>query len=344
MKIASAYIEINNTCNLNCRSCYNRSGRPHPVKELPFVGLRRIAARLIQEFGCESISLSGGEPTLHSEFDEILTHLLSYPHLRVGVVTNGTTGRRLQGLIGAYPIHPQLKVQVSLDGSCEEVNAKTRGKGSFQTAVSTLSALRSVNAGKSPTMKMVISKENLQDVEAYYRFAVSMGCEPDFEFVSAMGNASDAGDFFEPTAKEKLSVIRILDRLNEEYGKEVQLPFCTSRCPLGQKNSALSVLIKCDGSVQPCQLLYDGSYTIGNLLQDETASLEAAFAAISELAEERSKASEKCARCVARRNCERGCMALAVMKNGDPLADDGECTFRKLQLLGYAVMKQGENK
>ncbi len=88
-------------------------------------------------------------------------------------------------------------------------------------------------------------------------------------------------------------------------------------------------------------MLYEDAYTLGNLLFDDTSVIAKRYASISGIAKNREEATEDCAKCLARTICQRGCMALAVMKTGDPLTDDGECTFRKLQILGYEMMKQG---
>lgn len=335
MKIESAYIEIVNICNLDCQSCYNRSGKTHVRKELSLSQLQKIANRLTNEFGCTYISLAGGEPTLHSAFDEVLHYMLSIPNVTVGVVTNGTTANT--SLIEAYHTYPNLKVQVSLDGSCEGVNSKTRGFGNYNKAIDFLIKLKCPD--KFPIMKMVVSLNNLHDVEAYYHIAMSLGCEPNFDFINGMGNASDAWERLEPTAKQKLSVLRTIDRLNQEYNQEFHLPLCTSQCPLYDSEATLSVLIKCDGSVQPCQILYDDAYTLGNLLFDDTATISKKFKHISKIVNARKESTDNCVKCLARTTCQRGCMALAVMKTGNPLADDGECTFRKLQILGYEIMK-----
>lgn len=337
MKVTSAYLEITNICNLDCRSCYNRSGRTKTRRELSLAQIQAMSDRFVKEFDCHYIALAGGEPTLHSEFDAILAHLLSYSDMKVGVVTNGTVHNPY--LVEAYHKYPNLKVQVSLDGSCEEVNAKTRGSGNFRKAMDFLTAL--AHPAKAPTMKMVISKHNLHDVEAYYRLALSLHCVPDFVFVNSLGNASDVWESIEPTPQQKLAVVRTLDRLNEECKQEVLLPLCTESCPFSDENAGLSVLVKCDGAVQPCQILYDDAYCLGNILSDETALFTARREWLAQLAEKRTQPTENCGKCLARMSCKRGCLAFAVMKSGDPLASDGECTFRKLQLLGYEVMKRG---
>lgn len=100
MNISSVYIEIVNICNLDYHSCYNRSGKHHFRRELSLTQIKVISDRLINEFGCTYIALAGGEPTLHSEFHTVLNHLLTYPNIKVGVMTNGTTNE--QFLINAY--------------------------------------------------------------------------------------------------------------------------------------------------------------------------------------------------------------------------------------------------
>lgn len=337
MKVTSAYLEITNICNLDCRSCYNRSGRTKTRHELSLAQIRALSDRFIRKFDCQYIVLAGGEPTLHPEFDQILAHLLSYPDKKVGVVTNGTVHNPY--LVEAYHKYPNFKVQVSLDGSCEEINAKTRGGGNFQKVMEFLTAL--AHPGKTPTMKMVISKNNLHDVEAYYRLAFSNHCVPDFVFINSLGNASDVWESMEPTPQQKLAVVRTLDRLNEEWGQEVLLPLCTASCPFSNRDAGLSVLVKCDGAVQPCQILYNDAYCLGNILSDETSFFTKRREWLAQLAEKREKPTESCGKCLARMTCKRGCMAFAVMKSGNPLASDGKCTFRKLQLLGYEMMKRG---
>lgn len=332
MKISSAYIEIVNICNLDCSTCYNRSGKTRTRQELSFDDFVQITDRLTHEFGCTRILISGGEPTLHNEFDRILSHLLS-TGLEIGVVTNGTTNN--QSLVTAYLTQKKLTVQVSLDGSCEQINAKTRGRGNFNKTAEYLSRLSA--AGRHPFLRMVVSQNNLHDVEAYYRFAFSIGCIPDYTFINDMGNASDIWETLAPTPQQKLSVLRTLERLNEECEQSVQLPLCTVRCPLAISTEPLDVLVKSDATMLPCQALYDKAFALGNLLSDSTSVMEQNLLSLATIAQHRETSNGKCAKCLARVQCRKGCMAMALMKYQDANADDGECQFRKLQLLGHDI-------
>ncbi len=331
----NAYIEITNICNLNCRSCYNRSGLNCERRELSFDQIKEICNRLISQFGCKSIGISGGEPTLHSEFDKIIDYLASLD-CEVLVVTNGTTDcRRLCEVYNSSNIF----IQVSLDGSCEEINAKTRGEGSFDAAMEFVSRLHRQN--ERPHLKMVVSQNNIEDIENFYLLALKNNCIPNYSFVSPLGNATDKWDNLTLTAKQKLFVLREVDRLNKLHSVEAKLPLCTSSCPLANPESRLSVLIKPDGGIYPCQMLYDEGFCMGNILSGGYNEICAAHKRISDIAKRRMSADFGCDRCVVRPLCRRGCMAFAVMQSGNPLGNDGDCMFRKLQLLGFDAVNAG---
>lgn len=55
----------------------------------------------------------------------------TFPAIELGVVTNGSI--QDECLIERYLQDEKVSIQVSLDGSCEEVNARTRGVGNFKT-------------------------------------------------------------------------------------------------------------------------------------------------------------------------------------------------------------------
>lgn len=337
MRISHAYIEITNSCNLNCRSCYNRSGRGHLRQELSCSDFSKIADRLTDEFGCKRISLSGGEPTLNSEFGEILDKSLS---LDVGtaVVTNGTTS--CEKLIGSYN-SSDMTIQISLDGSCEEINSITRGKGNF---AKTVRFIEKLDKKKTPVLKMVVSKNNLTDVPDFFEFALSLGCIPGFDFITPIGNANDVWEDLGLVAKEKLNVLRTVDALNKKHNASANLPLCTTSCPLSDPETKMSVLIKVNGEVYPCQMLYNEKYCLGNILRDDMTVFDKSMGKIASIAKAREQTDFGCKRCLVGKFCKKGCMAFAEMKSGDPLGDDGECLYRKLQLLGFDIPGQGVMK
>ena len=89
MNIKTVYVEITNRCNLNCATCYNRSGLNRKTSELSFKQIEHIIQSFLP-YGLKRFLLSGGEPTLHSEFEKILDLIDTYPQITFGIVTNGT--------------------------------------------------------------------------------------------------------------------------------------------------------------------------------------------------------------------------------------------------------------
>lgn len=334
MKISTAYIEITNQCNLNCATCYNRSGTNLLRRELSFSQIEGIIATLLP-LGTRRFLFSGGEPTLHTEFDKVLSLIDTHSDLSFGIVTNATTGTK--SLADAVNSHSNLTLQISLDGACEETNALTRGKGNFEKAMEFARSIR--NTGGNPLLKMVISKNNYEDIERFYLLARSLGFTPEFAYVYRSGNGSDDWENKALTAREKFAALKLIERLNTELECKAFLPRCTVKCPLFSAEHTLSVCIKVDGSIQPCQGLYDGKFTVGNILSFDKNEFDDKMAKIVSLAKERVGSDFSCSKCILRDTCGKGCMANADQLTGNPLGDDDGCEFRKLQFVGCGLTK-----
>ena len=132
MNVKTVYIEITNRCNLNCRTCYNRSGLNRETKELTVEQIEAIISTLAR-YGAKRFLLSGGEPSLHSDFHRVLTLIDKYPDYSFGIVTNGTNHDSL--LIDYLCTRENVSLQISLDGATDEQNSLTRGAGSFAKAM-----------------------------------------------------------------------------------------------------------------------------------------------------------------------------------------------------------------
>ena len=328
MNIKTVYTELTNRCNLNCATCYNRSGANRRTVELRLADVEKIISTF-SRYGAVRFLFSGGEPTLYSELDALLELLSRYPEYEVGFVTNGTS--RSQRFIDFINTRENVTLQISLDGSSEEQNAKTRGVGHFHKAIEFAKMIRPVS--KKPLLKMVISQNNLADVADFYKLALSVGCLPEFAFIYRSGNANNDWEAKAVSAQEKIKIVKLIDTLNKEYGVEARLPLCTVRCPYSANAEDLFIGIKPNGDVQPCQTLYDPKYTLCNILDFNEDAFLARMQETVDLAKRRTSVSFGCEKCMLSSACGRGCMSEAVNLNGDPLGDDGNCLFRKLQFI-----------
>jgi 7,8-dihydro-6-hydroxymethylpterin dimethyltransferase len=89
-----ALIEINQHCNLTCPVCFADSS-PQKTTHLPLATIERMLDALVASEGePDLVQLSGGEPTLHPEFFDILDAVRRRPIRHAMINTNGIGSRR----------------------------------------------------------------------------------------------------------------------------------------------------------------------------------------------------------------------------------------------------------
>ena len=106
-------------CNLDCKYCneYDKTSDPVPVH------LLRRRLDLLASLGTTVITISGGEPLLHPELDDVIRHIRRH-NMIAGMITNGylLTAERIQRLNRAGLEH----LQISIDNvTPDEVSRKS---------------------------------------------------------------------------------------------------------------------------------------------------------------------------------------------------------------------------
>src|ERR1051325_4507724 len=125
--MARIVIELTNRCNLSCAHCYDE--RHAASGDLPV----EIVEKVLHEgksCGIDHMSFTGGEPTIHRQFKEIIKHVAAAEY-RFSFVTNGVSFLRIYSLLLRYR-RWFAGVTFSLDGAREETHDSLRGKGSFR--------------------------------------------------------------------------------------------------------------------------------------------------------------------------------------------------------------------
>src|SRR5271157_3776340 len=106
-------------CNLDCTYCneYDDASKPVPLAEMK----KRLD--LLAEMGTSIITISGGEPLMHPELDEIIRHIRKRGMI-AGLITNGffLNKERIERLNEAGLEH----LQISIDNAVpDEVSLKS---------------------------------------------------------------------------------------------------------------------------------------------------------------------------------------------------------------------------
>jgi uncharacterized radical SAM superfamily Fe-S cluster-containing enzyme len=121
-------VEITASCNLSCPMCYAASapGGMH----LPLEACRRAIDQLVEREGRpEVLQLSGGEPTIHPQFFEILSHAVQRPIDYVLINTNGLRFAHDEGLVERVAgLSRRIEVYLQFDGFREETSRALRGE------------------------------------------------------------------------------------------------------------------------------------------------------------------------------------------------------------------------
>jgi MoaA/NifB/PqqE/SkfB family radical SAM enzyme len=161
-------IALTRHCNLRCPHCIRDDVTE--VQSLPLSLITRVVDEARELFGEVVCSFTGGEPTIHPEWDGIVD-LMKDRGLSYRLVTNGWHMRRIMPSIDR---HPPGAVRVSLSGGDEAIHDEERGRGSFkrvQLAVALLTS-RQIPTGLS----IVIDRRDRHQVRLAADLAEDLGC------------------------------------------------------------------------------------------------------------------------------------------------------------------------
>jgi SynChlorMet cassette radical SAM/SPASM protein ScmF len=169
------YLYLTTGCNLACRHCWITptfvKGEPSPGDCLD-LDLLKLAVAEAKPLGLSQAKLTGGEPTLHPRFVEIVD-FLSAEGLQLNMETNGT----LIDAALAKHLKNETKVgfiSVSIDGARAETHDAFRNvPGSFDAALRGLGHL--VDAGYRPQVIMSPHRGNIGEVDDLVKLAVERG-------------------------------------------------------------------------------------------------------------------------------------------------------------------------
>jgi MoaA/NifB/PqqE/SkfB family radical SAM enzyme/protein-L-isoaspartate O-methyltransferase len=156
----SVTLAVTNRCSFNCWHCYN-AGRSQ--QDLPVSAMTRLA-RSLRQLGAVMVTLTGGEPLLRDDLEEIAAAFDRGTCLIVGTTGDGLTRHKALRLRAAGV----FGMGISLDSDDEDEHDRRRGrKGAFRSALSALAL--AAEAGLYPYVVSVATHENL-DPDRFLKF------------------------------------------------------------------------------------------------------------------------------------------------------------------------------
>lgn len=308
-------LELTPACNNRCSGCLNvfgpaahtqRDATAPPLVSEQWTTLLDILAPHVQR-----LKLTGGEPTLHPQFAEILQRVEQLG-LESVVFTNGrwadpgslldlfAGARRLQGiLVSLHGAHPASHdAFTGIDGSFAETAGNIKRAAGRHIPV---------------TISTVLTSWNRDEIELLVELAECLGA-PQIVFNRYLGSTAS------PAMLDADALVTVTQRISylQRQGRPVKFGNCIPQCFIPNSSSGcLAGVAYCAidpwGNLRPCT---HSPLVAGNLMQQPLT--EVWFS--SAMTAFRASIPPDCHRCTAFRSCHGGCKALGTI---DPLVRPG---------------------
>ncbi|OUL86585.1 radical SAM/SPASM domain-containing protein [Paraburkholderia hospita] len=275
------YFVITERCNLTCSHCI-RDSSPYRDETGEVGMIQNALAEIARLYPDSLVLLSGGEPTLHRHFCEILEFGLACG-LHININTNGVTSFYSDAMLKVLAGHPRLSVQVSLDGD-ETTHDGIRGAGSYRKAARTLRRLveYGITCSVSTT---VVDVGFMERAAAFIAQLDTLGlAHIAIKRATYAGRAASGVDI--DTVRWNQHVYRLrkmpvktrlkiapmydferLDALSDEVLGKVELPASATNCGAG----TAKVYVYPNGDVCPCTCFKDRP--MGNLYRSDLKAI-----------------------------------------------------------------------
>ena len=257
-------IDLTNRCNLACRHCCV-SANDDLSGELSTDELKTIIRRVC-DFDPRSISISGGEPLVRKDFQELIIYLRERFKKPVDILTNATL---IDEDMAPFIAENFNSVSVSIDGCDEESCSIIRGEGVFEKTIAGIKRLQ--NAGmKDITASMTMCQENEKYRLKYVDLCKSLGIAHVFRHLcpSERNDSSDSPLHYlmpdEPMTDEKFSEYR---KKYKEKGLHKIQPE-TFSCQGARREFQIDF----KGRLFPCPAVMEDEFYMGNMLEQEDYS------------------------------------------------------------------------
>lgn len=324
--------EITHRCNAECLHCYSASGPDVAAEELPLPDALALIDQLA-ESGVLVLAFSGGEPLLHRDWEELVSHAV-HRGLAVNVGSNGScindrNADRLKEL-------GVKSVTISLDSHDPATHDHFRQlPGCYDKAIAAIRRL--VARGVRVVVGFTPTQLNWKDGRKVIELAHQLGADAVnlSEYVPA-----GRGTLSLALAPDDLhTVIQTWVEAREAFKGRIEVMWHDCRVGLlvteeeqrkyvGCGAGRLVARILPDGTVTPCVFL---PTSIGRIPADGFRQLWGASQLLEKFRDRHGHVTGNCGSCEHLGTCG-GCRAVAfAYSGGDPLAADPHCWVKTME-------------
>lgn len=330
-------VEITNRCNLTCRHCFNHSGEG-ALQELSLPVLIGIFEQ-IRDMGQTRVRISGGEPTLHTDFAQVVLEAERHG-LEVSINSHGLYAPSTRAQLIDLPIALFI---ISLDG-LRTANDMIRGKGVFDRVKEAILWLRASN--RNVVLGVHLRRSNIDDVPGLFALAAELDVALKFSPVRPIGRARTNLDGEILTSSDLYHAVQTITHLRPMYPElsistdfdilqpasctilTGALPPARACCPAGRT----MLNINYDGYVYPCAFLVTGrrEFAAGHIGEANLPDIwhnSPVFQPFRTLIKD-----VQCQRCFAYgQTCTGGCLAMSYFMTGRLESHDPTCFIQHVK-------------
>ncbi|KPC53753.1 radical SAM protein [Amantichitinum ursilacus] len=245
-------IELTDQCNLQCPTCYAGSG-PHVEKHHSFEDIVRMLDAVVANEGePDVVQLSGGEPTLHPRFFDILDEARKRPIRHLMINTNGIKLAREPEFCERLAGYGKgLEIYLQFDSFKPEALHALRGadlRGIRQQALDNLNRFN-ISTTLVVTLKKGLNDDEIGDI---IQFGLKQPCVRGVT-LQPIQNAGRVLDY--DAAQHRLTVSEIRRRIAEQSGLftlDDVIPV-----PCNPDTLAMAYALKLEGDVVPLTRFVD---------------------------------------------------------------------------------------
>lgn len=251
-RLKKCVLNITNACNLECKYCFISANDNE--KKMQDTGRIKSMLRRLAVAGVEELSISGGEPLIRPDFEEISVYARKM-FANLGLLTNATLiTEENAGFIAKNYNY----VQVSIDSGIESDHDIVRGAGSFSKALNGIRLLK-LHGLHNITIAPTINKKNKDRIESIVSLAKELEVGLDPQMFQEVGRGGLHSDELSMSEKEKMDVYIRLWRecKSKNYDKySIKKFFDNNTAPKQYCSAGKSqICVDVDGDVYPCSVL-----------------------------------------------------------------------------------------
>ena len=238
---------ITDKCNLYCTHCCYSANLYKPAVDGRITADMEVVKQVVQ-LKPRGLSITGGEPLLVANLDEVLAYFKENFHGILGLATNATkiTEENAAKLIDSFSIF-----DISIDGINEVGCDAIRGKGTYKRVMEAIKVLQAHGADKI-ILSMVVDNETEKYTDDFIQMCKDMGVEPKIRGISLIGRAKDNH------STDSESVIHFTS------GSLTNI-YSAYDCPGGTSE----LFVDHQGNVYPCPMFNESQYQIGTVFDHD---------------------------------------------------------------------------